>query len=987
MWAFERRRDHPPGRQGGTAVSSDPCRRVLLIGWDAADWQVINPLIDAGKMPNLARFVEQGVMGNIATLQPVLSPMLWTSIATGKRPYKHGIHGFSEPDPVTGGIRPVTNLSRRTKAIWNILNQEELNTITVGWWPSNPAEPLSRGVMVSNDYQKAHGTDPAKWPMKPGTVYPERLADPLKKLRVHAGELGERDLMPFIPGIEGLSREELDTLQEDPRLPSLLKIIADCYTIQAAATATMQNEPWDLMCVYYDAIDHFGHAFMKYHPPQRKGVSDFDFRVFRSCVESCYIFHDMMLGRLLELAGEDTTVLLISDHGFHPDDLRLSTVPREPAGPAAEHRQFGIFAARGPGIRRDERITGANLLDICPTLLHLFGLPVGEDMDGKVLLGIYEDPPATIDRIPSWDAVEGDHGMHPPDKQIAAEDSKAALEQLVALGYIDEPDADQSKAMAQTVRELDYNLAQAYSDGGIYTEAIAILERLYKEWPMEHRFGFKLATCYQSLGRAADLRTLVGIIIKRRIEEANEAVTEIKALNLEEEQARQAEQERVEKMSAEEKKTFWLERRNLIGKSRPNLFSLRYLEACADVAERDYDAALGKLKQLDSSHGARRNALTLRGEILQRLKRWPESREAFEEALKIDRESPEPLLGLARTFLAEREYEQAAAHARASLGLLFFRPRAHYVLGMALYRLGRWQEAEQAFQVCVTQAPLFAAGYRMLGQICRFYKQDPHAAAAYQVRVSEARARMAQVRTDKQDQVRDLQDESLRAGDAPDARPMPVLQPRPEALAGVDAGEVITIVSGLPRSGTSLMMQVLEAAGIPAFTDGHRAADDSNARGYYEHDRVAGLRGSPDKSWIAGTRGRGLKVVAPLLPSLPRRTGRGKGGERLQYRVLFMEREMQELLDSQATMLARLDKQVPAGDVSRAYLQQVRHAKTWLNGHGIPAISVNFRELVHDPGQVLPHIAAFLGTESKIGAMRAVIDPDLHRTRRDAVSG
>jgi predicted AlkP superfamily phosphohydrolase/phosphomutase len=169
-------------------------RKVLLIGWDAADWKVIHPLLDAGKMPHLARFLEQGVMGNIATLQPALSPTLWTSIATGKRPYKHGILGFSEPDPVTGGIRPITNLSRKTKAIWNILNQEGKNTITVGWWPSNPAEPLSKGVMVSNDYQHAHGSstfEPEKWPLKPETIHPERLVRHLKDLRFHPAELTE----------------------------------------------------------------------------------------------------------------------------------------------------------------------------------------------------------------------------------------------------------------------------------------------------------------------------------------------------------------------------------------------------------------------------------------------------------------------------------------------------------------------------------------------------------------------------------------------------------------------------------------------------------------------------------------------------------------------------------------------------------------------------------------------------------------------------
>ena len=126
-------------------------RKVLLIGWDSADWKVIMPLIDAGKMPNLAKLVENGICGNIATLQPVLSPMLWTSIATGKRAYKHGVHGFSEPDPLTGSIRPVTNLSRKTKAIWNILNQNNLNTITVGWWPSNPVEELSKGFETSRN--------------------------------------------------------------------------------------------------------------------------------------------------------------------------------------------------------------------------------------------------------------------------------------------------------------------------------------------------------------------------------------------------------------------------------------------------------------------------------------------------------------------------------------------------------------------------------------------------------------------------------------------------------------------------------------------------------------------------------------------------------------------------------------------------------------------------------------------------------------------
>jgi len=115
----------------------DSNRKVLVIGWDAADWKVINALIEQDKMPHTAALIERGVMGNLTTLQPVLSPMLWTSIATGKWPFKHGILGFSEPTPDGAGIQPVSQLSRKTKAVWNILNQEGYRCNVIGWWPSH----------------------------------------------------------------------------------------------------------------------------------------------------------------------------------------------------------------------------------------------------------------------------------------------------------------------------------------------------------------------------------------------------------------------------------------------------------------------------------------------------------------------------------------------------------------------------------------------------------------------------------------------------------------------------------------------------------------------------------------------------------------------------------------------------------------------------------------------------------------------------------
>ena len=119
-------------------------KRLLLIGWDAADWKIIHPLLAKGEMPHLARLIAEGVRGNIATIYPPLSPMLWTSIATGKRAHKHGIHGFIEPAEDGMSVHPISNLGRKTKAFWNILNQHGKRSVVVGWWPSHPAERLGR---------------------------------------------------------------------------------------------------------------------------------------------------------------------------------------------------------------------------------------------------------------------------------------------------------------------------------------------------------------------------------------------------------------------------------------------------------------------------------------------------------------------------------------------------------------------------------------------------------------------------------------------------------------------------------------------------------------------------------------------------------------------------------------------------------------------------------------------------------------------------
>lgn len=962
--------------------------KTLLIGWDAADWRAIEPLLAQGKMPNLEKLINGGVRGNLATLQPVLSPMLWSSIATGKRPYKHGIHGFSEPDPVTGTIRPVTNLSRKSKAIWNIFNQNDKNTITIGWWPSNPAEPLSKGVMVSNDYQRTNTATRKDWQMPPNTIHPVRLKDDLSEIRFHPEELTAEDFAHFIPAITDMNEEEIEALEKDPRLQSLAKIIADCTSIHSATTALMQNEPWDLLCVYYDAIDHFGHAFMKYHPPQQPGVSDRDYKIYNYIIEAGYRYHDLLLGTLVHLAeqqAEEVNILLVSDHGFHPDELRLSSIPREPAGPAAEHRQYGIIVGNGEAFKRGHEVMGANLLDICPTLLHLHGLPIAEDMDGKVLIDIFEKP-SRIQSIPSWEDVAGDHGMHPSDKTISPEDAKASLDQLVALGYIDKPDEDKSKALEQTVRELDFNLAQSYMDGGIYAEALLILERLYQKWPEEHRFGINLGTCYEALGRNAEQKELVATIIERRLEQAHLAQEKLKELCLNTEEGAQAHKEKLDAMEPKEREIYIKKYRSDIAIAQPNLNSLQYLEAKAEFSVGNHQAALEKLAQLEKDAGAKLNTLSLRARIYNRMREYDKAEADYKHALKLDPENASCFAGLARIAISKRAFPEAIELMTKSLSLTFFNPKGHYTLGMAYYRSGEWESALACFKLALKQAPLYPAAWRMLSEIAKNHLRDPHQLVFFKEQLKLSSQKLREVKQKR------LIETAAASEQIEDRRPMPELDACNDKLKEIADDQIITVVSGLPRSGTSLMMQMLQAAKLPIFEDGKRVADESNKNGYYEHDSVTQLMSCSreEKAWVSRSKGKAIKVVAPLLSSLPiydqswkpQSTDTPAKRQRLHYRVIFMERDMEEVLDSQSTMMAKMGKQLPKGDPAKGYSQQVRAAKTWLNAHSIPSISIDFSEIINDPAQQINKLASFLECEQMEDAMLAKIDPSLHRSKK-----
>ena len=465
--------------------------QLLLIGWDAADWQMIRPLIDQGMMPTLARLVAGGVSGNLATIQPVLSPMLWNTIATGKRADKHGICGFVEPRPDRSGIRPVSSTSRKCKALWNILSQSGLRSNVVSWFASHPAEPIA-GAIVTDRYVSQCGVLPSDRDFPEGTFHPPGMAADLKRLLVSPADLDADALLPFVP-----RAVEIDQRTDD-RLLKLAHLIARTSTVHAAACWMLQHQPWDFMAIYYSAIDEFGHYFMPYHPPRLAGIAERDFGIYRDVMVGCYRFHDMLLDALLTYAGPETTVILVSDHGFQSQKGRPGLNAWQ--HPETWHRPFGIACLHGPGIRRGEALYGASLLDVTPTILTLLGLPVGRDMDGRSWLEVLDAHPGA-DYVDSWESIDGESGQHATELREDPSDAAEAIRQLVALGYLDPPSEDTEETIRKVVRDRKINLAMALAGSRRAAAALPLWEELAREYPQEEGFLLQLALGLANLGR------------------------------------------------------------------------------------------------------------------------------------------------------------------------------------------------------------------------------------------------------------------------------------------------------------------------------------------------------------------------------------------------------------------------------------------------------------------------------------------------------
>ncbi|TSA41934.1 MAG: hypothetical protein D4R57_00025 [Verrucomicrobiales bacterium] len=938
--------------------------RVLLVGWDAADWKVIQPLLDAGQMPNVAGLIKGGVHGNIATLYPALSPMLWTSIATGKRPTKHGIHGFSEPLHDGSGVRPITLLSRKTKAVWNILNQTGHKSIVVGWWPSHPAEPLN-GVMVSNHFQHPVGNPGENPPLPAGTVHPAVLSASLGELRVNPMELTGEFIRTFVPDYDKVDQSK------DKRLHMLGKIIAETMSVHNAATELLATQEWDFAAIYYCGLDHFGHGFMTYHPPRLPATSEKDFEIYQHVIANAYRYHDAMLGTLLESADANTTVILMSDHGFHPDHLRPSYIPVEPAGPAVEHRHFGILCLKGPGICADEKLFGAGLLDICPTVLALFGLPPGRDMDGKILLTAFETPPQ-IEPIESWDNVAGNAGTHPPETRLDPVASAQAFKQLVELGYVAPPGPNVQDTVDECVRELKYNLARAHRDANCCGDAAALAEELWTRWPKEHRFGLLLIDALEPLGHAARRRAALEELVRRIAHYQKEATEELARRNAE----KDSDANDGDDTSGEAGKRERYERRVLRELSFGRPLQLEWLFISQALLEKNPADARQRLQTLAandlSTNGLRQR---IAGAFAQ-LGELEAARELLETALAEDAENPSLHAQLAEIHFKARRYDRAITEAAESLSLLYFQPGIHALLGRALMETKQFAEAEQELRVAIAQTPRNLVAHEALAKLYRQHLSRPSDAFAHEGRAGALRNELAERKRNavsaaqNNTVIEPISEEIIQHHDS-----LSLEKTAAPFSPAVDRSSVITVVSGLPRSGTSLMMQLLVAAGIEPMTDARRAPDEDNPLGYFELEKTLAL--AKDASWIPEARGKVIKIVAQLLPLLP-------AGE--HYNIVFMDRDLDEVVASQQAMLARQNRpgaELDDRKLKETYIAQLERVRRQLARRSdVRTLTVNYGSLLADATPEVARLAKFLGDPFDQVAAGSAVRPELRRQKR-----
>jgi len=407
-----------------------PRPRVCIVGLDALDPDLVAAWGAQGKLPTLSRLIREGARGRLRSLPGLKSPVIWTTIATGRLPRDHGIVDFTVPGK-DGARVPATADFRRVKALWEMATESGLSSGFINWWPSFPAERVD-GFMVSNYFRYLYadlaapgGVDRKRLAGLEGLSWPPELALSLAdKWPSGGGFLDEIDAetvfaIPFPGGYDPVRERSFP----DGRGVFRYAVAGDAAVFDLARDL-VRERPVDLFAVYVEGIDVFSHLFWGYAHPDRYPVNADEARVLGPLLEKYYRYTDRRLGELLAALPRECRVLVLSDHGYG-----------DVGGGRHFHREEGFLAMAGPGIQAGTRLDSPGVADITPTVLYLLDLPVSRQMPGRVLMEAFT--PAfrasrPVEFKDSWEDGPRERSRPAVDPRL----QEGAMERLRALGYI-----------------------------------------------------------------------------------------------------------------------------------------------------------------------------------------------------------------------------------------------------------------------------------------------------------------------------------------------------------------------------------------------------------------------------------------------------------------------------------------------------------------------------------------------------------------------
>lgn len=462
-------------------------KRLLLVEWDVADWKVLHPLMDEGEMPALNRLVEEGVSGELLSTQPILPAALCTSIITGKRAWQHRICHAGEVAPDGRRIEPVTAARLSSPTLWQMLAHAGKCSLVVGW-PATHGDQTGHSVIVSDRYANPTASPGIKpWPpAAPGTYWPREIGSRLDARRVSPQEIGAEIISDYIPEWKTIDQKR------DHRLGQLRLLLAADFSCQSAALELITREKWDFAAFRFPALAPISRLFMAHHLSESQAPAGEESAIYRNVVRAGYRLLDKLLNQLIAAAGANTTIIVVSGHGLRRPSIASQKVFSR--DPDSHKSPYGIFVAKGPSFGRDALLHGASVLDVTPTILTWFGLPIGEDMEGRVLLESFTNLP-TVTRSKSWDSFI----KTPP--QPADEDTQTQTD---------------DQLIASWRRESDWNFVQSGLEASRYEKVLPVLNRLFRAFPERVDIAHALFQCQlamkQFLGAAETLEVILELV-------------------------------------------------------------------------------------------------------------------------------------------------------------------------------------------------------------------------------------------------------------------------------------------------------------------------------------------------------------------------------------------------------------------------------------------------------------------------------------------